>query len=50
MARGIVRELQARVDVVFRLPERPDFAIECVVDTGFAAAFTLSRDAITTRV
>ena len=46
MAKGVVREMQARVDVVFRLPGRPDFAVECVVDTGFAGALTLSPDAI----
>ena len=46
MALGVVREMQARVDVVFRLSGRPDFAIECVVDTGFAGALTLSPDAI----
>ena len=46
MAKGVVREMQARVDVVFRLSGRPDLAIECVVDTGFAGALTLSPDAI----
>lgn len=47
MTHGLVRDLQARVDVLFRLPGRPDLAIECVVDTGFAGALTLSPDAIT---
>ncbi len=47
MIRGTVRDLQARIDVVFRLPGRPDLAIECVVDTGFAGALTLPTDAIT---
>ena len=47
MNQGSVRDLQARVDVVFRLPDRPNLAIECVVDTGFAGALTLSPDAIT---
>ncbi len=46
MTRGNVRDLQARVKVAFRLPGRPDLAVECVVDTGFAGALTLSPDAI----
>lgn len=45
-ARGAVRDMQARVDVKFRLVGRPDLAIECVVDTGFAGALTLSPGAI----
>ena len=47
MTSGTVRELQARVDVVFRLPGRPNIAIECVFDTGFAGALTLPSEAIT---
>ena len=46
MTKGFVSDLQARVDVVFRLPGRPDFAVECVVDTGFAGALTLSPEAV----
>ena len=46
MTQGIVRDLQARVQVVFRLPGQPNLAVECVVDTGFAGALTLSPDAI----
>lgn len=46
MTLGVVRELQARVQVTFRLPGQPDFSIECVVDTGFAGALTLPPDAI----
>lgn len=46
MTQGTVRDLQARVNVVLRLPGRPDLAIECVVDTGFAGALTLSPAAI----
>ncbi len=42
MTQGLVRDLQARVDVVFRLPGQPNLVIECVVDTGFAGALTLS--------
>ena len=46
MTRGVVLDLQARVNFVFRVPDRPDFALECVVDTGFAGALTLSPDAV----
>lgn len=46
MTQGIVRDLQARVQVVFQLPGRPNLAIQCVVDTGYAGALTLSSDAI----
>ena len=47
MTSGIVRDLQARVNVIFRLPRQPNLSVECVVDTGFAGALTLSPDAIT---
>jgi predicted aspartyl protease len=47
MTVGTVHDLQARVNVVFRLPGRPDLAIECVVDTGFAGALTLPPSAVT---
>jgi clan AA aspartic protease len=46
MTPGVVHDLQARVNVVFRLPGRPDLAIECVVDTGFAGALTLPPSAV----
>ena len=46
MTAGLVQDLQARVNVTFRLPSRPDLAIECVVDTGFAGALTLSPEAV----
>lgn len=46
MTEGIVRDLQARVNVVLKLPGRLDISIECVVDTGFAGALTLSPAAI----
>jgi clan AA aspartic protease len=44
--RGIVEDLQARMNILFRLPGRPDFSLECVVDTGFAGALTLPEDVI----
>jgi len=46
MTQGTVRDLQARVSVVLQLPNRPNLTVECVVDTGFAGALTLSPDAI----
>jgi clan AA aspartic protease len=39
---GFVQDLQARVNVVLRLPGRPHLVVEGVVDTGFAGALTLS--------
>ena len=46
MTQGLVQDLQARVNVVFRLPGQPNLVIECVVDTGFAGALTLSPEAV----
>ena len=47
MISGHVAGLQARIEVVFRLPHRPDLVIEFVVDTGFAGALTLPPAAVT---
>ena len=41
MITGIVLDMQARVNVVFRLPNHPDIEIDFVVDTGFAGALVL---------
>ena len=46
MTQGTVRDLQARVQVIFRLSGRPNLTVECVIDTGFAGALTLSPDLI----
>jgi clan AA aspartic protease len=35
MILGVVTDLQARVEILFRLPDQPDRTVECVVDTGF---------------
>jgi len=43
---GIVQDMQARVNVALRLPDRPDVEIEFVVDTGFAGALALPSSAI----
>jgi clan AA aspartic protease len=46
--RGRVVGLQIRADVIFRLPNQPDMAIEFVIDTGFEGALTLPPAAIAT--
>jgi clan AA aspartic protease len=46
MTHGVVVELQAQIEVVFRLPTQPDLTIEFVVDTGFAGALTLPPVAV----
>jgi clan AA aspartic protease len=46
MTRGTVRDAQICVDVVFSLPSQANLAIECVVDTGFAGALTLSPESV----
>lgn len=46
MIRGTVVGLEARIEVFFRLPNRPSLAIEFVMDTGFAGALTLPPDAV----
>ena len=38
---GVVTDLQARVEIVLRLADRDDQAIECVVDTGFQGELAL---------
>lgn len=47
MIQGSVVGLQARVNLVMRLPNRPDLQIEFVIDTGFEGALTLPPAAIT---
>jgi clan AA aspartic protease len=46
MMQGLVTGLQARMGVVFRLPNQPDLTIEFVVDTGFEGALTLPLGAV----
>ena len=46
MMTGRVVGHEPRVNVVFRLPNRPDFALEFVVDTGFEGALTLPHEAV----
>lgn len=47
MIQGNVADLHALVNVVLRLPNQPDFAIECVVDTGFEGALALPPAVVT---
>lgn len=46
MIHGTVVGLQARINVILRLPDRSDVEIECVVDTGFEGALTLPPDIV----
>jgi clan AA aspartic protease len=38
---GVVKDLQARGEVVLRLADQGDRAIECIVDTGFQGELAL---------
>lgn len=46
MISGIVKNGRATVNVIFRLPNQPDFTIEFVIDTGFTEFLTLSPEAV----
>lgn len=46
MITGRVIGLQARLDLVIRVPSQPDLTIEFVVDTGFEGALTLPSAAV----
>jgi clan AA aspartic protease len=46
MTRGLVTSLWATVNVVLRLPDQPDIAIEFVIDTAFRGALALPPQAI----
>jgi clan AA aspartic protease len=43
---GTVVGLQPRIEVIFRLPNRPDLKIEFVLDTGFEGGLTLTPSAV----
>jgi clan AA aspartic protease len=45
---GRVENLHALLPVTFRFPDKPDIAIEFVVDTGYTGYLTLPLAAITT--
>lgn len=46
MISGIVSLLHATVSVPFRLPNRPDVAIEFVIDTGFTDFLCLPQEVV----
>jgi clan AA aspartic protease len=43
---GIIKNGRATVNVIFRLPEQPDFTIEFVIDTGFTEFLSLPPAAV----
>ena len=46
MIAGIVKGRHATIAVVFRLPNRPDFSIDFVIDTGFTDHLSLPPEAV----
>ena len=46
MITGIIKNGRATVNVIFRLPEQPDFTIEFVIDTGFTEFLSLPTAAV----
>jgi clan AA aspartic protease len=44
---GIIKNGRATVNVIFRLPNKPDFTIEFVIDTGFTGDLSLPSAAVT---
>ena len=46
MINGIIENGRATVNVIFRLPDQPDFTIEFVIDTGFTEFLSLSPRAV----
>ncbi|MDZ7959948.1 MAG: clan AA aspartic protease [Aulosira sp. DedQUE10] len=47
MISGIVKNGRATFNVIFRLPNQPDFSIEFVIDTGFTNFLSLPPAAVT---
>lgn len=43
---SIFKNGRATVNVIFRLPNQPDFTIDFVIDTGFTEFLTLSPEAV----
>jgi clan AA aspartic protease len=46
MIAGVVKNKYATVAVVFHLPNRPDFSIDFVIDTGFTDHLCLPAEAV----
>ncbi|WP_298919975.1 clan AA aspartic protease [uncultured Nostoc sp.] len=47
MISGIIKNRHATVNIIFRLPNKPDFTIEFVIDTGFTEFLSLPLAAVT---
>lgn len=47
MISGVVSEGYATVPVIFRLPNRPNFSIKFIIDTGFTDYLCLPLEAVT---
>ncbi|MEH1844152.1 MAG: clan AA aspartic protease [Nostoc sp.] len=47
MIYGIVKNGRATVNIIFRLPNQPDFTIKFVIDTGFTEFLSLPPTAVT---
>ncbi|MEI1375529.1 hypothetical protein PQG02_03960 [Nostoc sp. UHCC 0926] len=47
MISGIVKNGRATVNIIFRLPNQPDFTIEFFIDTGFTEFLSLPTVAVT---
>jgi clan AA aspartic protease len=43
---GVIKNGRATVNVIFRLPNQPDFTIEFVIDTGFTEFLSLPPAAV----
>jgi len=43
----IIKNGRATVNIIFRLPNQPDFSIEFVIDTGFTNFLSLPQAAVT---
>ncbi|BAZ29459.1 hypothetical protein NIES4074_19050 [Cylindrospermum sp. NIES-4074] len=46
MISGIIKNGRATVNLIFRLPNQPDFTIEFVLDTGFTEFLSLPPPAV----
>lgn len=47
MISGIIKNGRATVNIIFQLPNKPDFTIEFVIDTGFTEFLSLPPVAVT---
>ena len=47
MINGIIKNGRATVNIIFHLPNKPDFTIEFVIDTGFTGDLSLPSAAVT---